>query len=838
MTNSTKKQYLNYLGQTSSVESIAGTVNYSYNILGKLKQVWLNANSESGSVAASETNTEILTYYDVWGNKAISSDKASGTVKSLYNSLGQLLKGEDEKSLQTYAYNSNFTLDEKIVANKLSSTDVDITEYIYDNSNALLLKEIKLNNSFKKTLWHDELERVIKIEEWNGTETFTYSCSYDKFSRIISETLPEDVHIEYTYFDKTASVKTTKLKTDNFTSILSNVEDVDQFNRAVSVSSNNNMFSTLYWFQPSGSVNLIKTTNLQNNVVLQNNEYTFNPNGKMEYKKSTINGIYNDILYTFDTSDRLSSWTVNGTNTYNLTYDNFGNKKINTTLTQSNTDGMNYKSINNFYLDNHKTQLDVFPDTTKYSYTKNNRIEGITEPPTPNTQKGLSFTYGTDNQRRTMTLNFGGSTINKSYFMNYEKKEEYGELDKHVFYLDGSVLIKQGNSYNLYYTLNDYDGSIQALVNESGSVIERYAYDPWGKRLNPDNWSLADNRTSFIQDRGFTGHEHIDMFGVINMNARLYDPFVGAFLQPDPYMQDITNPVNFNRFTYCLNNPTKYTDPTGEKWEWKYLNPMFWFSTGMEYINIKTKRIRTEMVGAGVPDFTIGGLGVNSSGQTYYTIGKSGPIYSSNFNYVQHVENKINDVRLIYGNLNNSMPSNTARYDVGATGYTSSVNGPMFSENIGGAAANGGGAYSIDNAVNWLNANAYAPDGPYKYGKGECATYIRWSLEAGFGLNKDALKGKTVDQTGKAKGAAKTMGPYLENMGFGAVNTDSFLKGDIAVVQGYAGGTSNAFGETYGHVQVYNGNIWISDFQQLRDFWPGAGYRKNQPSFVIYRWGD
>ena len=35
------------------------------------------------------------------------------------------------------------------------------------------------------------------------------------------------------------------------------------------------------------------------------------------------------------------------------------------------------------------------------------------------------------------------------------------------------------------------------------------------------------------------------------------------FLSPDPFIQDMTNPDNFNRYAYCLNNPLKYTDPSG-----------------------------------------------------------------------------------------------------------------------------------------------------------------------------------------------------------------------------------------------------------------------------------
>ncbi len=46
----------------------------------------------------------------------------------------------------------------------------------------------------------------------------------------------------------------------------------------------------------------------------------------------------------------------------------------------------------------------------------------------------------------------------------------------------------------------------------------------------------------------------------------MYDPFQGRFLSPDPYVQDPLNPLNHNRYAYCLNNPLKYTDPSGYNW--------------------------------------------------------------------------------------------------------------------------------------------------------------------------------------------------------------------------------------------------------------------------------
>jgi hypothetical protein len=48
------------------------------------------------------------------------------------------------------------------------------------------------------------------------------------------------------------------------------------------------------------------------------------------------------------------------------------------------------------------------------------------------------------------------------------------------------------------------------------------------------------------------------------MNGHVYNPALGRFLSPDPYVQDPLFSQNFNRYSYCWNNPLKYTDPSGE----------------------------------------------------------------------------------------------------------------------------------------------------------------------------------------------------------------------------------------------------------------------------------
>ena len=62
---------------------------------------------------------------------------------------------------------------------------------------------------------------------------------------------------------------------------------------------------------------------------------------------------------------------------------------------------------------------------------------------------------------------------------------------------------------------------------------------------------------------GYTGHEHLPWCGLVNMNARLYDPALGRFLSPDPEVQQPDGTQGFNRYTYCLNNPLRYVDLDG-----------------------------------------------------------------------------------------------------------------------------------------------------------------------------------------------------------------------------------------------------------------------------------
>ncbi len=136
-------------------------------------------------------------------------------------------------------------------------------------------------------------------------------------------------------------------------------------------------------------------------------------------------------------------------------------------------------------------------------------------------------------------------------------------------YTAPAVMVKTGSKADdvkLYFIVRDYLGSILALVDRDGKAVQELSYDAWGRLRDPDTHALYDmgEGPELLLGRGYCGHEHLAQFGLINMNARLYDPVLGRFLSPDPYVQDPAMPQNFNRYSYCLNNPLCYVDKDGE----------------------------------------------------------------------------------------------------------------------------------------------------------------------------------------------------------------------------------------------------------------------------------
>jgi RHS repeat-associated protein len=128
----------------------------------------------------------------------------------------------------------------------------------------------------------------------------------------------------------------------------------------------------------------------------------------------------------------------------------------------------------------------------------------------------------------------------------------------------------------------DQIGSLVAVTNETGVLVERYAYDPFGKRRFADgnfdatnalyiDWTHYADQSSNLAllttargtTRGFTAHEHLDDLGLIHMNGRMYDATIARFMQADPTVQYALLMQDYNRYSYLMNNPLNGFDPSG-----------------------------------------------------------------------------------------------------------------------------------------------------------------------------------------------------------------------------------------------------------------------------------
>ena len=175
-----------------------------------------------------------------------------------------------------------------------------------------------------------------------------------------------------------------------------------------------------------------------------------------------------------------------------------------------------------------------------------------------------------------------GSIILTRYYLSGRYEYETGSDGSSVerLYLNGdyysgpAVFVKHRMappytnlvSSSIYYVCRDHLGSITHVLKSDGTLKQQLSYDAWGRLRNPQTHALyaPGSEPTLFLGRGYCGHEHMQELGLINMNARLYDPYLGRFLTPDNYVQLPDFSQSFNRYSYCLNNPLKYTDPEGD----------------------------------------------------------------------------------------------------------------------------------------------------------------------------------------------------------------------------------------------------------------------------------
>ena len=175
------------------------------------------------------------------------------------------------------------------------------------------------------------------------------------------------------------------------------------------------------------------------------------------------------------------------------------------------------------------------------------------------TKLTAAFLYDADGNRVKGTIE-GDTTVTTVYIAGVYEWQG-GAVTQYYQGPTGPLALRRtGHSADngVKYLLSDHLRSTSVLVNRDGSVASRQYYHPFGDARGGPFSTLTTKR--------YTGQYHEEALGLYFYGARWYDPLLGRFTQADTLIPDPSAPQAFNRYAYTLNNPLRYTDPSGHRW--------------------------------------------------------------------------------------------------------------------------------------------------------------------------------------------------------------------------------------------------------------------------------
>ncbi|MCC5855649.1 MAG: VCBS repeat-containing protein [Idiomarina sp.] len=165
-----------------------------------------------------------------------------------------------------------------------------------------------------------------------------------------------------------------------------------------------------------------------------------------------------------------------------------------------------------------------------------------------------------------------GQVTTRWLFGGYERVQLPDGTIEHRYQV-GSTLITRTQpasgsaTEQLQWLHGDAQGSTIAITStlapDNTVLRQQLRYDPWGKQTSAYQHSSFNLARRIGDYQGYTGHTHVNELELIHMGGRTYNPVLGRFMQADPFIQAGANLQNYNRYSYVLNNPMSYTDPSG-----------------------------------------------------------------------------------------------------------------------------------------------------------------------------------------------------------------------------------------------------------------------------------
>lgn len=559
-----------------------GTLAFDYDSWGNLINVnksgdeffSRNYNEYNRLISETEINSGTKDFtYDALGQLATSTDALNNTYDYTYDAIGRLKSKIGAEGTITYGY---------------GGTSLCQNSYLTNVTNFNGIQEEMQYDGFGNVTSH--------TTSIDPTHIYTHHYTYDKYDNNLTEEFPSGFKI---YNDFT---------TDGY---LQNVSYATAFNGPQPTA-----FHHIYSQQACNGMGQVKKYVLGNGCTSENSysngfltkqraynnsndvfnwEYTFNQaNGNLLSRQDNLNLFKEE--FSFDKLDRLNTSKITNLSTSSIApiaqyrYDGILTSTLGSMVNNSLISGFNYSNTqihglvaaevplvnqNQAYVGYTTPDPLIISELDQdISYTPFNKTEKIVED-----GREINFTYDAGYNRIKSVYTDIGSTnsVTKFYNGDYEEKVNLpgGATKLHYIYggdgLCSIVTMDDVNGTQVHYLYKDHLGSIIKVTNESAMLVEaEQSFDSWGRKRNPQNWnaiypsiSTASNSPSWLY-RGFTGHEHLQQFALINMNGRLYDPALGRMCSPDKYVQDRYFSQAYNRYSYCLNNPLKFTDPSGD----------------------------------------------------------------------------------------------------------------------------------------------------------------------------------------------------------------------------------------------------------------------------------
>lgn len=555
-------------GRLVRVTDNGGQLNYSYDSRGNVTSV------------TQGTNTFIANTYDVYGQKTKTTDFSKGITTYEYDAYGRLTAETDARNNRhSYAYNQLGDIAQK------SGPEGTTTYTYYGAGNGLAnqLKKVTAFSGVTEEYAYDGYGRLSNEKKTINGQMFQHNYTYNSQNQVVTKMFPSGYTIRNTY---DGAGYLTNVRNDYYASPYSiyTTQAVNGYGQPTQYTLANGVRTDIAYDYGLPVSYITNGSGIQNYTLSYN--YT---TGNIIHRSDNTKNFGED--FTYDNLDRLTQTAVTGyvsqpariggifgrptfgggfvmtqvsytPNT--ITYDQNTSTSWGNIKNKSDVGDYDYKKHAVMYVSNAANNISTLQQDI--GYTTFNRPASVSENGYQQT-----FLYDDGYNRAQSVLRQNGVVKDTRYYLgdcDIDIDAATG-VTRYIQYVSGgdglaAIVVIENGQDKVYSVYKDHLGSILKLTDNAGTVVAEQSFDAWGRKRNPADWSY--NSIPAVPNwliRGYTGHEDMPQFGLINMNARLYDPLLGRMLSPDDYVTNPSGTQDYNRYTYARNNPMKYADPDG-----------------------------------------------------------------------------------------------------------------------------------------------------------------------------------------------------------------------------------------------------------------------------------